>query len=168
MTNRPVIRSAIRRSRNFAARACAVASIEGVLSISLLVAALAAVLEIVHSMQTLNRVEQVAWAVARANAVATGPAATADDLKTRIQDVIYSEVGRRLDPADFEVTVTAYTSPSNLASGTKSGKASETLGGDPNDLVFVRVRYNQPASRMFGRLLGGDVIESVSLARNEG
>ena len=167
MINRPVLRSAISRPRRFAVQTRAGVSIEGVLSVSLLVAALASVLEIVHSMQTLNRVEQVAWAIARSNAVTPAPAANADELKTRNQDVIYSEVGRRLDPEDFQVTITAYATPSDLASGTSTGKPSAELGGDPNELVYVRVRYNQPASRMFGRLVGGNVVESVALTQNQ-
>ena len=146
-------------------------SVEGALAVSLLVVALALVMDIVMTVQLQNRVERVAWAVARANALESGPAASEADLEARIQAVISAEPGVNLDPKDFEIELIAYDTPSELptdtSTGTPSTRPSAKLGGDPSDIVVVRVRYAPSDSELFQWLVGGNGISSVAWARNE-
>ena len=163
----PNSRSVTAPPRRYAIRTGAAVAIEGALSVTLLVAAFAAIMEIVQSVQLINRVERVAWAIARSNAMESAPAATADALRARIETVIEAEVRGSLDLKNFRVDVTAYQTAAGLANGTPSSFPSARLGGDPDDMVVVRVRYGPPDPRGFRRLLGGDTVDALAVARNE-
>lgn len=167
MHRAPNSRSVTDPPRRYAIRTGAAVAIEGALSITLLVAAFAAIMDIVQSVQLTNRVERVAWAIARSNAMEPAPAATADDLRARIETVIEAEVGGSFDPENFRVDVTAYQTAAGLANGTPSSLPSARLGGDPGDMVVVRVRYGPPDPRGFQRLLGGNTIDALAVACNE-
>lgn len=142
-------------------------SIEGVLSVTLLVAAFAAVMDIVTTVRLQNSIDRVAWAVARANALEPAPAADSDGLGERIKAVLAAELGNGFDLADFEIQVTVYDNPAGLESGTPSGKSSALLGGEPNDLVLVRLRYAPSDSEILQRLFGGTAFTATALVRNE-
>lgn len=145
----------------------AAVSIEGVFSVTALVVMLAWIIGIASAYQLQNRVERAAWAVARANSLALGPAATADALEARARAAVAAEPGTALDPDRLDVVVTAYSTPTDLRDGAPSGKASEALGGDADDMVVVRVRYSASGINLVQRLLGDDVIRSFAVVRNE-
>ena len=143
------------------------ASLEGALSVGALVVLFAMIIGIVGAFQLQSRVDRAAWAIARANSVAFGPAASLDEVKVRAQAAVEAGVGTGLDHERLEVVVTAYATPTDLEGETPSGQPSATLGGDPNDMVVIRVRYSPSELNLMQRLLGPDVIESVAVVRNE-
>jgi hypothetical protein len=145
----------------------AAASIEGVLSITMLVLMFASIMGIVSAFQLQSRVERAAWAIARANALALGPAASADHLTARVRAAVAAEVGVGLDPARLVVTVTAYATPTDLQGGVSTGQPSASLGGDADDMVVVRVQYNPEGLNPMRRPVSGTVIRSVAVVRNE-
>ena len=151
----------------YAAGSRAAASIEGVLSITMLVLLFAAIMGIVNAYQLQSRVERAAWAIARANAVALGPAASADALKARVRAAVAAEPGVDLDPAQLEVTVAAYATPTDLQGKKPTGRPSASLGGDADDMVVVRVKYKAKRYDPRRRLFNDTNVESVAVIRNE-
>lgn len=154
----------------YAAGSRAAASIEGVLSITMLVLLFAAIMGIVSAYQLQSRVERAAWAIARGNALALGPAASPDLLTARVQAAVAAEAGVGLNPARLEVTVAAYATPTDLQGGITTGRPSASLGGDADDMVVVRVKYRpagpNPMRRLFSDT-GDTVVDSVAVIRNE-
>lgn len=151
----------------YAAGSRAAAAIEGVLSIASLVLLFAAIMGIVSAFQLQSRVERAAWAIARANALAVGPAATADDLTARARAAVAADPSVGLDPAQLEVAVTAYATPTDLQGGVATGRPSASLGGDAADMVVVRVKYETKRYDPIRRLFSDADVESVAVIRNE-
>ena len=167
MNHRHMVRSGRQAPVGYAAGNRAAVSLEGALSITVLVVALSWIIGIVSAYQLQNRVERAAWAIARANSLALGPAASADDLEARAWAAVAAEPGTDLDPDRLDLVVTAYDRPTDLQGGVPSGRASEALGGDADDMVVVRVRYFPSGINPVQRLLDGDVVRSLAVTRNE-
>ena len=140
---------------------------ETVLTVSLLVVAFAAIIDIVGSLDVMTRAERAAWAVARANALAPAPAASADALDARIRAILAAEFDGTVDQSDLAITITAYDSPTAAEDNTPSTRPGAHLGGSPNDLVMVRVAYAPQNAGGFPRLLAGSGVRSVAVVRNE-
>ena len=156
----------------YAAATRAAASLEGALSVTMIIVMFAAIIGIVSSYQLQSRVERAAWQIARANALALGPAATADDLQARVRAALEAGVGTGLDPERLDVDVTAYVTPADLPteqlqSGAPYDQPSGVLGGEPDQMVVVRVTYSPTGINVLQRLLGGTVIGSMAVMRNE-
>ena len=151
----------------YAAGGRAAVSIEGVLSITSLVVMFALIMGIVGAYQLQSRVERAAWAIARANALAVGPAATLDDLTARARAAVTAEATVGLDPARLDVAVTAYATPTDLQGGVPTGRPSASLGGDAADMVVVRVTYKTKRYDPIRRLFSDTDVVSVAVVRNE-
>ena len=169
-------------------------ALENALATIPLVLCLAGVFEIVQTIFAGDLIKRAAYRVARTNALATAPASTETDMKSRITQAIDTEVGSWLDydllmntdcpdpsnnqnpTAEYCVSakIEVYSSPADMAKDPPVQAVQDDTvghGGGTDDTVVVRLHV-KPQSVSVGlkkTLFGGKgpQFRSVAVIRNE-
>lgn len=148
-------------------------SVETVCYICFTVGIVAGVFEVVNTLFIGDVLDRAAQAVARDNSLQVEAAANRDQLLARAWTAIRKEVHDRLDPDLVEVDIKAYDNPSAMLEDKESKGANSLLGGDPGNMVVVRLRYSPGTgfARLQEMLLAGEsgslTFQALAVARNE-
>ena len=147
-----------RRLRCFARQTRGAAVVEAAIAITFATMFFAALMQVVSTAYTTDRLERAARAAARA--VALLPAAPASDaaLRTVACNAIRAELSLPVTETcdeDWTFTVEAYRDPAALRAGTARG-AGTTIGGEDGDIVAVRISWTPPVFRWLAAAAGAD------------
>lgn len=132
--------------RRFARETRGAAVVEAAIAITFATMFFAALMQVVSTAYTTDRLERAARAAARA--VALLPSAPASDaaLRTVACNAIRNELSLPATETcseDWTFTVEAYEDPAALRAGTARG-AGTAVGGDDGDIVAVRISWTPP------------------------
>ena len=179
---------AVFKMKRFLACRRAAVALESAIGIFFLTLTLAGVFEIIHTVFVSDLLQRAANSVALANALSDA-AADETALQTRIEEAIKKELGPLLDfelqenctPSTgsgqaptttycLTVEVKVYDTPEEMHAGTRSQKVNAGLGGDPRDMVVVRMQLQPqtPLSPLQQTLFGEAGLRAVAIIRNEG
>lgn len=167
-------RAAAEGPRRFFLSLRASVSLETVCCLFFSVSIMAGVFEVGTTLLMGDVLDRAARAVARDNSLQIQAAADREQLLVRARNAIRKEVGSWLDPDTMEVDIKAYDNPSTMLQGEASAGGNSLLGGDPGDMVVVRLRYapGTPLARLREILQAGEsdslVFRALAVARNEG
>ena len=159
--------------RRFRRSSRASVSLETVCYLCFSVGIVAGVFQVVNALYIGDVLDRAAQAVARDNSLQVEAAADKQLLLARAWKAIRKEVGDQFDPDLVEVDIKAYDNPSTMLQGEASTGGNSLLGGDPGNMVVVRLRYAPETG--FARLremLQADETDSLAfqalaVARNE-
>ncbi|MCY4441896.1 MAG: hypothetical protein OXE53_17020 [Deltaproteobacteria bacterium] len=159
--------------RRFCLASRASVSLESVCCICFTVAIAASVFEVVKTLFIGDILHRAAQAVARDNSLQMQAAADREQLLARARKAVREEVDDWLDPDLLEVDVKVYDNPSTMLQGTESTGGNRLLGGDPGNMVVVRLRYAPETvlARLRERLQADETdslaFQALAVARNE-
>ena len=156
--------------RKFLSARRAGAALESVCSLCFVVGMVGGVFEIVNTLFVSDILHRAAQAVARDNSLQLGAAGTEDQLLGRAWQAIRAELGERLHPDLVRVDIEVYDNPSTMLRGELSEGENGRLGGDPGDIVVVRLRFRPGTIQSWMRenLLPDDfAYHALAVARNE-
>ena len=123
-------------------------AIEGALSVSVLVIALAGLLGIVHTLYSADELGRAARAAARAVALLPAAPASVAALDEVACGAIRRELGLEASfdcAAAWTITIDAYATPEDLLAGTARG-GDTALAGENGDMILVRIARSDPFS----------------------
>ena len=167
-------RAAAEASRRFCLSLRASVSVEAVCCLFFSIGIMAGVFELGNTLLMGDILGRAARAVARDNSLQVQAAPNKEKLLARARDAIRKEIGGGLDADVLKVDIKAYDNPSAMLQGTASTGGNALLGGDPGDMVVVRLRYEPgtPLARLRELLQAGEsgspVFRALAVARNEG
>lgn len=158
--------------RFWSVRRAAVA-VETVVGMTFTLGIVGGVAEIVSTVFHDDLLSRAAYAVAKDNALHQRPASDEAALLERAHAAIRYELGSNADPELLNIDITVYDNPSDMLDGTVSTGPNSLLGGDPGNLVVVRVGLKSatPIERLRNGFDSeepqGPVYRALAVARNE-
>ena len=167
-------RAAAEGPRRFCLSLRASVSVESVCCLFFSISVMAGVFELGNTLLMGDVLDRAARAVARDNSLQLQAARNREKLLARAREAIRKEVGGWLDADLLQVDIKAYDNPSTMLQGTASTGGNALLGGDPGDMVVVRLRYEQetPLARLRELFQAGEsgtpAFRALAVARNEG
>ena len=166
-------KAAVEGPRRFCRASRASVSLETVCYLCFSIGIVAGVFEVMNALFVGDVLDRAAQAVARDNSLQLEAAADKEQLLARAWKAIGKEVGDRLDPDLVEVGIKVYDDPSTMLRGEESTGDNSMLGGDPGNMVVVRLRYvpDTPLARLREVLQAGEsdslAFQALAVARNE-
>ena len=160
--------------RRFCLSLRASVSVEAVCCLFFSIGVMAGVFEVGTTLFMGDVLDRAARAVARDNSLQIQAAADSEQLLTRARNAIRKDVGNWLDPDRVEVDIKAYDNPSTMLQSEASTGGNGLLGGDPGDMVVVRLRYapGTPLAGLREMFQAGEsdslAFRALAVARNEG
>ncbi len=169
----PWRRRAAEAPRGFFSALRASVALESVCCICFAVGIVGSVIEVVNTLFVSDILRRAAQAVARDNSLQVSAASDSAQLLARAWKAIGEEVGGRLNPDLVEVDIKVYDDPSTMLLGEESTGDNRLLGGDPGNMVVVRLRYTPetPFARLREILQADEsdslAFQALAVARNE-
>ena len=166
-------RAAAEGPRRFCLSLRASVSLESVCCLFFTIGIMGGAFEVGNTLLMGDVLDRAARAVARDNSLQVRAAGDSEQLLARARDAIRHEVGGWLDPDQVEVDIKVYDNPSTMLLGEASAGGNSLLGGDPGDMVVVRLRYapGTPLARLREILQAGEsdslAFQALAVARNQ-
>ena len=146
-------------------------ALESVFYLTFIVITAGGVFEILNFLQVNDTLDQAARVVVREHVLQEAKPASHADLINRAWAAIRVKMGGRLDRRQVTISIEVYDNPSQMLAKTKSTGPNSRVGGDPGDMVLVRVGYtSSTALGWLRRQLGSSddvVFKAWAVARND-
>lgn len=146
-------------------------ALESVAYLTFMVITVGSVFEILNFLHVNDTLDEAARVVVRDHVLQPGNAASQADLTDRAWNAIREKIGNGLDRNLVTVEIKVYDNPSMMLADDESTGPHSQVGGEPGDMVVVRVGYtSSTALGWLRRQLQSDedvVFKALAVGRNE-